>query len=85
MGLYAALHPDHTSHYYGIVHGTIFLASTAVMGLMGWIMSPPTQGQLTGGDDATGNLPGFVFLMVSTNNQFCLPQLSLLFLFSTLT
>lgn len=28
-------------------------------------MNPATQNQLTGGDDATGNLPGLVFLMVS--------------------
>lgn len=64
MVVSAAHNPIHSRPYYIIVHGTIFLAETAVMGLMGWIMSPPTQGQLTGGDDATGNLPGFVFLMV---------------------
>jgi len=50
--------------YYLAVHGTIFVTEIAIMGLMAWIMSPDTQGQLTGGDDATGNMPGFVFLMV---------------------
>lgn len=53
----------HSTLYYLIIHVTIFLAETVIMGLMGWIMSPDTQGQLTGGDDATGNMPGFVFLM----------------------
>ena len=57
--------PVHSMPYYIIIHVTIFLAETAVMGLMGWILSPDTQGQLTGGDDATGNMPGYVFLMVS--------------------
>ncbi|CCA74707.1 hypothetical protein PIIN_08667 [Serendipita indica DSM 11827] len=55
--------PAHSTLYYLIVHLGIFLAESAVMGLMGWVMSPVTQGQLTGGDDATGNMPGFVFLM----------------------
>jgi hypothetical protein len=54
----------HSTAYYLAVHGTIFLAEIVIMGLMGWIMSPDIQGQLTGGDDATGNMPGFVFLMV---------------------
>lgn len=55
--------PVHSTPYYIIIHVTIFLAETAIMGLMGWILSPDTQGQLTGGDDATGNMPGYVFLM----------------------
>ncbi|KIM28603.1 hypothetical protein M408DRAFT_329371 [Serendipita vermifera MAFF 305830] len=67
MGLkqYASIHSTtaHSVHYYLAIHLTIFLAETVVMVLMGWIMSPDTQGQLTGGDDATGNLPGLVFLM----------------------
>jgi hypothetical protein len=57
--------PVHSTPYYIIIHVTIFLAETAIMGLMGWILSPDTQGQLTGGDDATGNMPGYVFLMAS--------------------
>jgi len=57
--------PIHSTPYYIIVHLTIFLAETAIMGLMGWILSPDTQGQLTGGDDTTGNMPGYVFLIVS--------------------
>jgi len=57
-----------------IVHLTIFLAESAVMGLMGWIMDPTTQSQLTGGNDATGNMPGLVFLMVS-NLQYSGPSL----------
>jgi hypothetical protein len=56
----------HSTIYYLVVHGTIFLAEVVIMGLMGWVMSPDTQGQLTGGDDATGNMPGFVFLMASS-------------------
>ena len=54
----------HSTAYYLAIHGTIFVAEVIIMGLMGWIMSPDTQGQLTGGDDATGNMPGFVFLLV---------------------
>ncbi|KAG8818978.1 hypothetical protein FRB91_008239 [Serendipita sp. 411] len=55
--------PVHSSLYYLIIHMGIVLCESAVMGLMGWVMSPVTQGQLTGGEDATGNLPGLVFLM----------------------
>lgn len=55
--------PGHSTPYYIIVHFGIFAAETTVMALMGWIMNPNTQGQLTGGDDSTGNMPGYVFLM----------------------
>lgn len=41
--------PVHSTLYYLIIHVSIFLAETTVMSLMGWIMSPDTQGQLTGG------------------------------------
>jgi len=64
MGLIPIVrNPSHSTAYYLIIHGGIFAIETAVMVLMSWIMSPITQGQLTGGDDATGNMPGFVFLM----------------------
>jgi hypothetical protein len=65
---YRSIHSTtvHSTAYYLAVHGTIFVTEIVIMGLMGWIMSPDTQGQLTGGDDATGNMPGFVFLMVRT-------------------
>lgn len=54
MGLkkgYGVIHSTtvHSIHYYIAIHATIFLAETVIMGLMGWIMSPDTQGQLTGG------------------------------------
>jgi hypothetical protein len=57
--------PSHRLMFYVIVHGIPVLATTGLMSLMTWIMSTITQNQLTGGDDATGNLPGFVFLYVS--------------------
>jgi hypothetical protein len=62
----------HSTTYYLAIHGTIFLAEIVIMALMGWIMSPDTQGQLTGGDDATGNMPGFVFLLVRSIVQIIL-------------
>jgi len=60
-----------------IVHLTIFLAESAVMGLMGWIMDPTTQSQLTGGNDATGNMPGLVFLMAFFSQIYSLCVLGL--------
>ncbi|PVF94160.1 hypothetical protein CPB86DRAFT_62942 [Serendipita vermifera] len=54
--------PSNSLIFYGIVHGTVVIACIALMVLMTWIMSTITQNQLQGGDDATGNMPGFIFL-----------------------
>jgi hypothetical protein len=57
--------PSHRLMFYVIVHGIPVLATTGLMSLMSWILSTTTQNRLRGGDDATSNLPGFVFLYVS--------------------